>query len=590
MSDVLCDRVMEEISVAHDEGRSPKSWARDHMEACSDCSAFAAAITDLDLALAAERYDRGPDLAPGVVAAVAKPRREWWSVAAVALVGLLAGAVVGVVSTRTDMGQAQDLSEIFHSAGSDLDGLTADLLVVERGLHEAVPERVYTGTLDYVAPEQLAISLVDTTRYPDDDWIPNDIRLVISDGDVVDVSASPCPVAALPECLIEPSARALVDQPPFNDGVLVPLEIVGPGRTLVSPGGFEVLGPTRLDGEPTIQVRSTVAAVELIRAITDRGAWRELHPTDPVVMWLDEATMVPRRIEVFAADTPERVLWQLRRGYDDDPEAGEPIFILELSNLGTEPGDIAIDIPDGAPSLGFVEDEVVVPEPVLPDGFVAHRSGHWPLPEGDQVDMASWSDGRSWIAVQMTRDWNEPHLFGLSTPFVDVIGLDDGSTGYLSPTGDAVAVHGDDMEILVTGSVSTADLVEVASSLDIPGRPVPDIWLEASTVAVDDLPDATLVPEADDWSILARIDGTGTTLLLTGGGTRNVIVTQDEGTLLDPPTGPDFSEIDVRGREGRHNLSTSTLEWVENGQVVRMRSETVGVDELVDLAETMTSR
>lgn len=590
MSDAFCDRVMEEISVAHDERRAPEDWAQDHLRSCTECSAFSAAITDLDLALAPGRYEQAADLAPTVIAALTKPRREWWSVAAVALVGLLAGAVVGIVSTRTDIGQAQDLSEILHTAAGDLDGFAAELLVVERGLHEDVPERVYTGTLDYVAPERLAINLIDTTRYPDDAWIPNDVRLVISDGDMVDTSATGCPVAALPECLVVPSTRALVDQPPFNDGVLIPLEIVGPGRTLDSPGGFEVLGTTQLDGEPTIQVRSTVAAVELIRAVTDRGSWRELHPTDPVVMWLDETTMVPLRVEVFTAESPERELWQLRRDYHDDPEAGEPIFILELSDPGSEPGPIEVEIPDGAASLGFVEGDVVVPEPELPDGFEAHRAGHWPLPEGDSVDMASWSDGRAWIAVQVTRGWGDPRLFGLSTPFVKLIELGDDSAGYLSPAGDAIAIHGEDIEILVTGSVSPAVLARFAASLNVRGQPVPDTWLEASTSSLDTLPEGTLVPEAEGWSILSRIEGTGTTLLLSGGGARNVIVTQGDGSVLGPPTGPDFSEIEVRGSQGRHDSSSSTLEWVEDGQIVRMRSDTVGVEEMIALAEAMVPR
>lgn len=590
MPDHLCDQVMTEISVAHDEHRTAETWALAHMAGCAECSAFAASITDLDIALAAGRYDQVPDLAPGVMGAIVRPNREWWSVAAVALLGLLAGALVGIASTRTETARAGDLSEIFHGAGSELDSLSADLLVVERGLHEAVPERVYTGTLDYVAPEQLAIDLVDTTRYPSDDWIPNDIRLVISDGDVVATSASPCPVAALPGCLAEPSTRGLVNQPPFNDGVLIPLEIVGPGRTLDSPGGFEVLGATQLDGDPTIQVRSTVAAVPLIRAITDRGAWRELHPTDPVVMWLDEATMVPRRIEVFAGDSRERELWQLRRDYEDDPDTGEPIFILELSDLDSRARPIVADIPDGAPSLGFVEDDVATPQPQLPDGFGVHRAGHWRLPGGEQVDMASWSDGRAWIAVQVTTGWGEPHLFGLSTPFVELIELDGDSTAYLSPAGNAVAIHGEGMEVLVTGSVSREVLAEAAASLAVRGRPVPPTWLEASTVALDALPESTLVPEAEGWTILARIEGTDATLLLLGGGSRTVLVTQEEGTRLDPPTGPDFSRVEVRGIEGRHDFSTSTLEWVEDGRIVRMRSETVGVAALIDLAESMTRR
>ena len=98
------------------------------------------------------------------------------------------------------------------------------------------------------------------------------------------------------------------------------------------------------------------------------------------------------------------------------------------------------------------------------------------------------------------------------------------------------------------------------------------------------------MPQVVDWSMLGRVDDDGSTLLLTGGGARSVLITQTEGDLLDPPTGPDFSEVEVRGVVGRHDLGSSTLEWVEDGRIVRMRSETVAIDELVDLAETMAPR
>lgn len=589
-SDLSCDRVMEELSVAHDERGASESWVEEHLRDCSECSEFATQIGSLGAALASGRYDLAPDVAPAVVAAISRPHREWWSVAAVALVGLVAGTLVGLASTRLDVGQAQDLSELFHTAGTDLDGLTADIVVVERGVHETVPERVYTGTLDYVAPEQLALSLVDTTEYPGVNWIPNDVRLVISDGDVVSTSGNACPVPALPECLVVPMTTALLDQPPFGDGVQIPLEIVGPGRSLGLPSGVEVVGATELDGSPTIQLKSTVAAVEIIGAITDRGAWRDLHPTDPVVMWLDEATMAPRRIEVFTADTPERELWQLRRGYEDEPGGDAPIFIVELSNLVIEPGTIEFEAPGDPPSLGFVDDETTLPEPTLPAGFKHHRTGHRPLPDGEPVDVASWSDGRSWIMVEVTRGWTEPNLFGLSSPFVERIDLRAGSVGYLSPAGNAVAIHGEDSEVLVTGSVPRETLLEAAASLDVTGLEVPASWLEASTVAISDLPAGTLVPEVEGWSILGRMGPDGTTLLLSSGGARSVLVTQSAGTRLDPPTGPDFSEVGVRGVEGRHDLSSSALEWVEDGRILQIRSETVGIDELLDLAKAMVPR
>lgn len=590
MNPEICDQVMLEISVVHDERRPISSDLVAHVQECRRCSDFARRVGDLDELLARGDYSRAPDLAPMIMDRVRRPRRQWWSVAAVAIVGMAVGALVGALGTRSDIGRAQDLGELFHTSGTSLHGLSADLLVVERGVHPTVPERVYTGDIDYVAPEQLDIRLLDTTDYPNHTWKPNDVRLTISNGQMIIVAGSPCPIAALPGCLVEPSPQALRDQTPFDDGVLLPLEIVGPGRSLAWPSGIEVVGTTDLDGIPAIQVRSTVAVVELLEAITGHGAWRELHPTDQVLMWLHEETLVPIRIEVFAADSPERELWQLRHGYSDDPSDESPIFIVELSNLITEPGVVELDMPDDAPSGGFIDDEVGFPSPDLPDGFAAHRSGYWHLPDGGRVELASWSDGRSWMMVEVTRAWGEPHLFGLSLPFVEPIALGDESVGYLSPSGDALAIHGESSDVLVTGSVTREVLVTTAASLGVRGLPVPPSWQEASTTQISALPEGTLAPVVEGWSVLARVDGESTTILLAGGGSRNVILTQTPGSRLDPPIGPDYSEVRVRGVDGRYNASETTLEWVEEGRIIRMKSETVALSELVDLASTLESR
>jgi hypothetical protein len=585
--DSRCDEVQLELSIAHDQKHPPSADARSHVEGCDACTDFETRLGALDQLMATGEFGLAPDVASRVMEAVVRPPRQWRAVAAVAAVGLAVGAVVGGLGL--DTGRAQDLNEMFHKTGANLDGLTADLLVVERGVHPEIPERIYAGSIEYVAPEKLSIELVDTTEYPNDEWLPNDVRLKIFDGDTLSVAGSPCPVAALPECLVPASTQALRDQPPFDDGVLIPLEIVGPGRSLTLSSAIDVVGTPALEGRPTIQVRSTVAAVELIGAIIGRGAWRDLYPTDSVLMWLDEETLVPIRIEVFATDSPERELWQLRRGYDD--QIGEqPIFIIELSELTTEPGVIELIMPDDAPSIGFVEGEVDMPQPVLEPGFRLHRTGEWPLADGGVVTVASWSDGRSWLMVEATEDWDEPRLFGLSLPFVKPVDLGQGSVGYLAPTGNAVAIHLQGLDLVVSGSVPRESLLEAAASLDVGGLPVPTDWAEASTVEIDELPSGTLVPDVDGWSMAGRVDDGGTTIHLAGGGARTVIVTQQPGTRLEPPIGPDFYTVDVRGTPGRYDASAATLEWVEGGQIVSMRSETVGIGELQNLANSMEPR
>lgn len=588
-TDSRCDDIALELSAAHDEGRLPNAHARAHLETCAHCADFATRIGELDLLLSPQAYDRAPDITKAVMERVDRPKTTWWSVAAAAVVGLLVGGLIGGIGTRLDTVHAADLGDLLHRAGTGLEGVGADLLVVERGAHPDVPERVYLGTLSYKAPEQLAIELVDTTDYPDGRWPANDLTLIISDGDMVAIAGSTCPLAAQPDCLVAPTTQVLADQSPFDEGVLIPLEIVGPSRTLNKPGGIEVLGVTELADRPAIQTIGTVAAVELISSITARGTWRDLHPTDPVVMWLDTETLVPLRIEVFAADSSERELWQLRRGYQDVPAADQPIFIVELTDLSIGAHGVEAALPDDAPSRGFVDTEVSLPEPDLPEGFRTHRRGHWPLADGGLVAVASWSDGRSWVKVEVTRDWEGLSLFGLSSPFVEPVDLGSESVGFLSPGGSTLAIHGHGVDVAITGSVPRELLIEVAASLGIDGREVPSTWLQASVVGLEDLPPETLVPDAEGWSILGRVEN-GQTILLTGSGTRSVVVTQQAGVRLDPPTGPDFYEVELRGHTGRYDANASTLEWVEGDRIIRLTSDTVGLAVLVELATSMDPR
>lgn len=589
-TDMTCERTQIELSIAHDEGRPIAAEALAHVEACHACRAFADNLKTLDRSLARNEFHLAPDVVADVIDALAPRRRQWWSVAAAALVGLLAGAVIGGVGTRLETSQARDLDELFHTAGTSLQGLTANLLVVERGLHQEVPERVYVGAIDYGAPEQLAIELVDTTDYPDNGWVANDVQLTVSNGEMRILAGSPCPMAGMPDCLTDPSVRAFRDVPPFDNGVLLPLEIVGPGRSLTWPGGLEVLGHQTHQGRSAIQVRSTVAAVDLVAALVDHGAWRDFHPTDPVVMWLDEVTLVPLRLEVFPADSPERELWQLRRGYDDDLGGHQPILIVELSDLVTEPPEIELDTQVEAVSNGFVDMAVELPRVTVPSGFVPHRSGHRPLGEGGLVEVTTWSDGRSWLMIETTDDWDEPRLFGMSLPFVRPTELGDGSVGYMAPSGNKLAIHGEDVEMVVAGSVPPEILVEVAASLEIRGVEVPETWLEASTVDVSDLPAGTLAPRVEGWFASARVDEEVISILLSSGASRNILIIQREGTLLDPPAGPDVYEVEVRDMTGRYDASTGALEWVEDGRIVALRSDAVGMDALVEVADSMETR
>jgi hypothetical protein len=324
--DLLCEPAQLELSIAHDEDRTPSGDFHSHIDDCEHCQRFEAALSTLDRKLASDETHLSPPfrfLAP-------RPKRDWQPVAAALLAGLVAGALMSGFGRVASL-QAHELRSLYDLASPSLRGLSANLRVVERGWHPAVPERQYLGTITYSAPESLAIALSDETRYPHTDWQANNLDLRFVDGDLSIRSSLSCPVDALPACQPPSLLRTIADLKPFDEAVLLPLEIVGPSRSLTWWSGIRVLGETEIEGREVVQVETTVSGSDLLTAITDHGAWRGLHPTDRTLIWLDRQTLVPLRIEVFAARSAERQLWAGRHGYLD--ERTEPLLIVEIDSL-----------------------------------------------------------------------------------------------------------------------------------------------------------------------------------------------------------------------------------------------------------------
>ncbi|HEY3428144.1 MAG TPA: hypothetical protein VGK83_05685 [Acidimicrobiia bacterium] len=580
--DLLCEPAQLELSIAHDEDRTPSGDFRSHIDDCQHCQRFKAALPSLDRKLARD----ATHLSPPFRSLVRRPMRDWQPVAAALLAGLVAGALMSGFG-RVASVQAHELRSLYDMASPSLRGLSANLRVVERGWHPAVPERQYLGTITYSAPESLAIALSDETRYPHTDWQANNLDLRFVDGDLSIRSSLSCPVDALPDCQPPPMVRSIADLKPFDEAVLVPLEIVGPSRSLTWWSGIRVLGETEIDGREVVQVETTVSGSDLLTAITDHGAWRGLHPTDRTLIWLDRQTLVPLRIEVFAARSAERQLWAGRHGYSD--ERTEPLVIVEIDSLDLGGFDIEVEART-ALAGGFVAAAAPILTPSLPSGFADHRQGQWLLPEGGTVWVRSWSDGRAWLMIESTQEWHEPHLFGLASPFVEPLALGGGGIAYLSADQNRIAVHSETSDVVISGSVPVETLVEAAVSLNVRGQLVPRDWDESAVVSAHQIPSGTLVPSASGWSLAGLVDGQRRVMLLVGSANQNVIIEAEPGDRLDTPTGPDFSEVEVRGASGRFDAGAGTLEWIEGGILMRMRSSSVALETLLELADSMTPR
>lgn len=542
----------------------------------------------------------GPDVAGRVLGSIQAADRRWTTLgvkaAAVFAAGLIAGvAFIGLGPGPPSPMAVADVPDEVVAAQSLVDSLQADLRVVERGRHPHVPERVYTGRLSYRSPESLAIHLQDETDYPSSEWTPNHVSHVIDEDTDWSRAVASCPTEALPECTpTEPRVAASRNREPFPTRSISALDVVVPVGGFVRADTPTLVGFGSRDDREAIGVRITAAQLAgLIEALTGRGNWREVHPTDPVELWLDIETLVPLAFSVYPADSPERELWAIRRGYADRPDVAvleaewQRVEVNEtVAALSPPPGDARVV------DFGFVEEAPpdlarVGPEE-LPEGMTLHRSGTIQVGSGPEVSVAAWTDGRAWLKLEWTTGWSGTRLFGdlgLPVRTVDV----GGEVAYLDERGDRIALHGPEVDAVLSGSLPAEDLVTVAGRLGLSGRPVPEAWDEAAPGTLDEATTEVqplLVPRGlrGFSGPAVRVDPGSVSLSYAGAGNRAFVLTQTQADRLPPPLEADVRRAAVRGVEGRYTPERGLLEWAEGDMIFGLRSTTLSLEELTGIA------
>jgi hypothetical protein len=170
------------------------------------------------------------------------------------------------------------------------------------------------------------------------------------------------------------------------------------------------------------------------------------------------------------------------------------------------------------------------------------------------------------------------------------VDLGAAGTGYTSADGTRIALHGEDIDVVVTGTIGPSGLRRVASSLGLVGVAVPADWAEAPTStlaeAIAAAPDLLVPTDLDGFEAPAvRVDGGEVALTYAGAGDRSFALVRGAATDLPPPLDPDVTAVEVRGQPGRWRAATGDLEWVEGGHVRSLRSATVALEELLAIAD-----
>jgi hypothetical protein len=619
-----CEDVRRLISDRLDGPLVPAREAEveDHLEGCAECRSFDVDVHRLrglladapapmpdvtDHVLTSVRQDASArSVGPGS-SATSGHRRGWVPVAAAFAGATLVGALLvgGADRGGDDVASAELLARL-DEAQTSIRALSAELSIVEHGLHPDVPERRFTGSLRYEAPETLALTLRDEARYPSEAWPPNDVRLLVDDDVWWSSGVRDCPPVAQPACLSpQVEVREVTEREPFSPGAPVPLELVTPVQGFRLSGQPVTLPEEEVDGRPTLGVEVTAAQVApLIDGLRPAGNLREVHPSDVVELRLDEASMVPVAFTVRAAAGELRARWALGQGYVD--EAGEPVLEVRLEDLRLDDEAVApagVERPQGGMATSrsgrFVADGQAADDrvPAAMRGFEPHRPGVVASGEGAPVSVQAWSDGRAWVTVRTSSAWPGGRLFGGLGELVRPVDLGAAGVGYLSEDGTRLGLHGEDADVVLAGSVDSSVLLALPSQLGLHGVPVPEDWVEAATAtdaeAVAALP--TLVLPADPEGFAApsfRIDGeAGAPEVRTayaGPGDRSFVVTQAVGERLTPPLDTaDVVAVEVRGVDGRYSPERGLLEWVDDATVRSLQSTSLGLAELVVIADSM---
>lgn len=489
--DPICARMREEISARLDgEVDAATSRALDeHLRDCPGCLAHQAQLERVRTRLRVAEAPTVPDLTQPIMQRVAargpRDRRRddvktgvrIGALAAAAAALVLLGTSLPFVSEPPETAAAGEVTRRVRAAAQALDAYRATFSIVERGYNSTIGPRRFIAKVAFEAPESFRLQLRDLTTYPDARWPANDVDLIANQQQWWIREPSTCPAAALPACAVGTSTeiRSIVDRQPFDGTSALPTDIIVPLETLVSSERFEVLGKATIAGREALRVALEYRnAVPLVNALEPGGLWRTFHPLDEVVVWIDSESWFPLRYDVVASDASERELWAAAQGYRDRP--GERLLSVRATEFERPEA-----LPRGfdAPQTGVVRtgnfdarDFAETRSWITP----GYRAGLHPYRAGvvGSQRVLTYSRGMTWLKITATPAGRE---------LADTVTAQEielaGGFAYYRPASDAmkrrIDIVGLHSMVRLESNLSRAELLRVASSLDVVGRRLPRV-------------------------------------------------------------------------------------------------------------------
>lgn len=608
-AEMNCESVRLDLSAYLDDELTPARAAaiEEHLVGCPTCREEERSLRAVRRLVRIQAVEADiPDLAPKIMARIRidnvrafEPWRERFRVAAVAAAA--AALVVLGASLPFDRGgdiaAASDITKEVRAAARTIDSYEATFSIVERGWHNAVPVRRMRAQITFHSPEDLRLEVNDRTDYPSAQWPENDVTLIATSGSWWIEEPSSCPAAALPECASPTTwagvteRRVVVNRQPFDGSSSLPTDIILPLETLASSDSFEVSGTATIAGRAAYKIALPYRqAVPLVDALQAGGAWRAYHPLDEVELWIDAQTWFPLAFEVSAGTSPDRSLWAERLDLDDPPGA---TLLRVTATSFSEPERLPsalFYVPkrglerDG----GFTENPSIAAMPRAPTdlaGLSPYRFGE--TAEGYKV--ATYAGGMNYLKIVS----GAPLVSASTLQAAEEIRLPGGGgVVYYLPASETV---GRRMDILGRSGVVSlqtnlprAELIKIAESLSIRGRPVMQSLTKGSGVSIGRLDperafavfgfttEPTYLPSGYEARSAMRAVTTDGVRSLTvyfrraeaefdGLGIR---VVQSSPVEFLPPSSEEFVEVEIGGLKGRWSAERGELEWLD-GKIYR---------------------
>jgi hypothetical protein len=534
--------------------------------------------------------------------------------------GFLVTAGVRGPSTVPAPALASEIPHRLVAAAVALRGYRATFDVTERNWAPAVPTRSFVARVSFRAPEDLRVTVRDTTSYPRGEWIPNDLSLVSNGRTWVARGPQPCPQGTAPSCPGRAEITRVVEhRVPFDGQSELPTDVIVPMTVLAAQDRVDVIGPGTVRGRRAVGVRLAERDAEPLWAFLQfLGSWRPFNPQDQVAVWLDARTWFPLKYEIFPAAGDARRLWARQLGLPPEPP-DRPVFtatVRTFRSAAPGPGAFSVRVPrSGVVPVdeGFVEGGAEgVPAPAWTGGLTEVRSGAIRSAAGGADRIVAYASGLAWLTVERVAPWDHSRPFGVGA-FAETVRLATGPAAY-EPASDAeprrVALHTAGAEYLLSTNLPRSTLLRIASSMPVRPLEQPASWrvhrsaggtvtdgldpaaaLGAApfvTLAPTGLPDGYLPAGAQAFTApgvrgvtvvyrrpAAELDGVGLALY------------QASGEVLPPPTDDDQFQVRLRGTIARWSPREHRLEWVEAGVYRSLTGPGFDLGSLVGVADSL---